>query len=385
MTFGGNLMKKRLLELDILRGFAFILVVVEHTLGGYSYSKDISTSNLFITRFIYTMSKPAVVIFLALTAMGLVYTYYDKFNLKSFYIKKLKFLVIPYIIFSFLNIVFLKHTDRLKSFIAQIVTGNAAYHLWYMAMTLRVYLFFPLILLIIRKINRKSISIKAGFFISYFLGYWWLLKNDINITNFLGTLIFKNPDDLQQRFINITPVLWSLYFVVGVYIILNYDKFKALILKYKKIVAALYGLTLAYNYYDEIRDVIGNPLPYIKFNYIININSRILSILFFYIVSVYILNKRKILSKLLMFIGKYSFPAYMFHIVVIQYIVNNYHQTKNLYSPMLLLIETVMFTTIIFYVINYLPYSEYAIGIKSKPKINFASVKNSFKHIFSLD
>lgn len=369
-------MKKRLLELDILRGFAFILVVIEHTLGGYSYSKDISISNLFISRFIYTMAKPAVVIFLTLTAMSLVYTYYDKFDLRSFYIKKLKFLVIPYIVFSFLDIVLLKHTDRMKSFIAQLASGNAAYHLWYMAMTLRIYLFFPLILLLIRKISKKSTITKVGFFITYFLGYWWILKNNINITNFFGRLIFKNPDELQQRFINITPLIWSLYFVVGVYIILNYEKFKTILLKHKKAFIALYGLTLAYGYYDEVRDVIGNPMPYIKFNYVISISNRILTILFFYIVSVCILNRQKILSKLLMFIGKYSFPAYMFHIVVIQHIVNNVHQTKNLYSPVLLLVETVVVTTLIFYVINYLPFSEYVIGIRSKPKINF----DFFKH-----
>jgi probable poly-beta-1,6-N-acetyl-D-glucosamine export protein len=159
-------MKKRLNELDILRGIAFILVVIQHMLGGYSYSKKISISNKIISRFVYVVAQPAVPIFLVLTGMCLTYVYFKKLNTRSFYIKKLKYLVMPYICLSFLNI-WLLDKSKLQNFIAQLLTGNSGYHLWYMALILRVYVFFPLIILIIRKICKMNLVFKKSFFILY--------------------------------------------------------------------------------------------------------------------------------------------------------------------------------------------------------------------------
>ena len=77
--------KERLLEFDILRGLAFIFIVIQHTLGGFSFRDDITTNGLFISKFIYTIAKIATPLFVCLTGISLLYTYYDKFNAKDFY------------------------------------------------------------------------------------------------------------------------------------------------------------------------------------------------------------------------------------------------------------------------------------------------------------
>lgn len=361
-------MKKRLLELDLLRGIAFFLVVIQHTLGGYSYSKNISITNLLVSRFIYIIALPAVKIFLTLMAISLIYTYLNKFNFKKFYIKKIKFLLIPYIIFSFLNIILLRDTYKLKSFIAQILTGNSAYHLWYMAMTLRIYIYFPLIVLLVKKINKKNKYFKILFLIFYTIMYLFILINNSKLTSFIGKLIFKNPSYLQQKFINVSPLPWSLYFVIGIYIILNYTSFKNFILKFKRSLIILYIITLCLVYINEISNIIHTPLLFTKFNNEISIINNILSIIFFCLSSIYILNTKKRLSKVIKFMGDFSFPAYMFHIVILQYLANHIPQTKNLYSPIILLVLTIIITLSIIYIFSFLPYSNYILGIKSNFK-----------------
>lgn len=358
--------KERLMEFDVLRGIAFIMVVIQHTIGGFSFRKDISFYDLLISRFLYTIATIAVPIFVFLTAISLIYTYYDSFNAKTFYIKKIKFLVIPYIIISYLNVKLSGQVNGVIDFIPNLITGNCKYHLWYMGMIIRIYLYFPLILIFIRKLMKKSMFIKVSFFIFYALGYWIVLKNNNDITNSIGKLLFKNPTELQQKFINITPLIWSLYFVIGAYFILSYTNFKHIILKYKYAIVAIYSMTISYYYYTQVTDVIGNPIPYIKFDHAIYIFHCIVSILFFYVISYYIAYKLIYISKLFKFIGKYSFPAYMIHVIVLEYLVRYMPYPPVLSSPIKLLLITIIAAPTICYLANYLPYSEYLIGVKSK-------------------
>jgi peptidoglycan/LPS O-acetylase OafA/YrhL len=363
-------MKERLAELDILRGIAFILVVVQHTIGGYSFSENISYRDLAVSRGIYIIAQPAVKIFLILMGMVLVYTYLDKFNYKTFYIKKIKFLIIPYVIFSILDACLLKDWEKFRNIFAQIVTGNTVYHFWYMGMAFRIYLYFPIIIIIIRTINKKSGAFKINFLFVYSAIYVYLLKNNNMISSFVGKLIFENPDKLQQRFINISPLNWSLYFVIGVYIILNYEKFKNMTLKYGKVIVILYMLSTAVVYCRNM-DLMENYFwLYNKLSYEVSIVNNILCMMFFYVISLYITRKR-VLSSVFKFVGRYSFPSYMFHIVVLQHLANNIPQTKYLYSPFILFILTVIITTAIFYFISFLPFSRYIAGIKEK--FNFSN------------
>ncbi|MGN0144049.1 MAG: acyltransferase family protein, partial [Clostridium sp.] len=92
--------KERLYELDVMRGIAFLFIVIQHSIGGFSFRDEISFNDFIISKFIYTAAENGVELFIFLTAVSLIYTYYDKFNIKEFYIKKLKFLVLPFVIWS---------------------------------------------------------------------------------------------------------------------------------------------------------------------------------------------------------------------------------------------------------------------------------------------
>ena len=137
--------KERLLELDVMRGIAFLFIVLQHTIGGFSYRDDISFNNFIVSKFIYIGAETGVELFIFLTAASLIYTYINKFDIKDFYIKKLKFLVLPFVIWSIIIMINNGQTLNVQSILV-IFTGDAQYHLWYMGMILRIYLYFPIIL-----------------------------------------------------------------------------------------------------------------------------------------------------------------------------------------------------------------------------------------------
>lgn len=99
----------------------------------------------------YVIAKVAVPIFLFISAVALFYTHSKKFECKSYYFKRIKYLLIPYIIWSAINMIMLENKERFSDFLVQLTAGNAAYHFWYMGMVIRVFFIFPIILWIAKK------------------------------------------------------------------------------------------------------------------------------------------------------------------------------------------------------------------------------------------
>lgn len=85
--------KKRLKELDIMRALAFIFVVTQHIIGGYSYIEKVPKNERLILKMLYIVAKPAVPIFLTISAISLFYVYYDNFHWKKYYIKRVKYIL----------------------------------------------------------------------------------------------------------------------------------------------------------------------------------------------------------------------------------------------------------------------------------------------------
>lgn len=364
--------KERLVELDAMRGIAFLFIVLQHTLGGFSYRDDISFNDFLISKFVYTMAQNGVQFFIFLTALSLVYTYYEKFNVRDFYIKKLKFLILPFVIWSL--IIMINNGDVLNSqSILVIFSGGAQYHLWYMGMILRIYLYFPIILWIVKKISNRSIYFKGIVFLVLTYLYWVVL-NHYEILDFLTNIFFENPTDAQKKLINVSPLFYYIYFVIGVYAACNYKKFKEIILKFKYAVIGAYILCFGFYYYIAVSERwIG--MPEINSTISMSIMYRVISILFFYLISCVIAQKLKIILNILKYISRYSFPAYLIHVMVL----NKLTLCVSLKPEIMYYIRYFFFAAFISIgistMLNYIPYSEYIIGIKSK--IRFYSKKEN--------
>jgi len=362
---------KRLKELDILRAIAFIFVVAQHTLGGFSNVKGISYLEFIVMKFIYVMAKTAVPIFFFISAISLFYVYFNKFNWKNYYIKRLKYVLIPYIIWSAINMYKLGNTDRFKNFIIQLIAGNGAFHLWYMGTILRVYLCFPAILWIGKKVYLMNTKIKTSIFVGLVIIYYQVSVYQNTISDKLSLFIFKTPTEVQNRIVNISFLFWFLYFVIGIYFALNYEYFKEKVLKYKIIIIIIYFISFTYVYLNE--------LEIVSFARSVSLLYTISSILVFYIVSLTFIGNDKV-YKTMKFIGDYSFVSYMAHIIVINEVVNRirlkFHTQDYLVLGLLAWSITSIITPVIFSLISYIPYSQYITGTKKVQKK--LTIKDSF-------
>ena len=351
--------QERLREIDILRAIAFIFVVVQHTLWGYSNIEGIPYNSFIIMKIIYIMATPAVPIFLFISAVALFYSHSKKLDCKKYYLKRVKYILVPYIIWSAINMIELGNEDRFKDFIIEVIGGNGAFHLWYMGMVIRIFLFFPIILWIVKKVQLLEVKYRIGIFSLLSGIYYVVLKFQGAISDSLGQLIFGIPTEIQQRIIDISPLFWYLYFLIGICFILNYDYLKKKILKYRSIIAVSYAFLLAYSFLNEI-----GKIESLKFAYL---SYMIFSIVIFYIVAVKLAEKNMI-YKIIKIIGDYSFGAYMAHIIVVNYVSNEIiieFGTRNyLFVGMLTLIITGIVTPLFMKIISYIPFSEYVTGAK---------------------
>ncbi|MEW9095824.1 MAG: acyltransferase [Clostridiaceae bacterium] len=351
----------RLKELDVLRAISFIFVVEQHTMGGYSRIDGISYSYFQIFKFFYTLAKPAVAAFLCISAISLFYSYSKEFDWKKYYIKRITKVFIPYTLWSITYLfVFDKYTNLTNLFI-QLLSGDAAYHLWYMAMIIRLYIYFPLILFAAKKIHEQNLILRILVFLTLVLSYYQVSKYQSLISNKFTHFIFNNPTEIQAKIINVSPLFWSLYFILGIYIALNYEAFKKRILKFKIPVIFIYISLFVYAYLNEMEKV--------KFNRGLSLLYFVFSILAWYIISVSLSNKIKIYS-FFNFISKYSFASYMYHILVVGFVVNNVRIYLNLNDWLAIGLTTWMMTSILtpvlIKIISYIPYSEFITGTKKK-------------------
>lgn len=351
--------QERLREIDILRAMAFIFVVVQHTLGGYSNIEGIPYNSFIIMKIIYIMATPAVPIFLFISAVALFYSHSKKLDYKSYYLKRIKYILVPYIIWSAINMIELGNEDRFKDFIIEVIGGNGGFHLWYMGMVIRIFIYFPIILWLVKKVQLLKVKYRIGIFILLSCIYYMVLKFQGDISDNMGQLIFGIPTEIQQRIIDISPLFWYLYFLIGICFILNYDYFKKKILKQKSIIAVSYAFLLAYSFFNEIGMIGSIKLAYLLF--------MIFSIVVFYLIAVKLAEKNMI-YKIIKIIGDYSFGAYMAHIIVVNYVSNEIIielETRNyLFVGVLTLIITVIVTPLFMKIISYIPFSEYVTGSK---------------------
>jgi surface polysaccharide O-acyltransferase-like enzyme len=367
--------KERLKELDILRGLAFMFVVVQHTIGGFSNVKGIRFFDYSILKFLYVIAKTAVPLFLFISAISLFYVNYEKINLKQFYIKKLKYIVIPYVIWSAVNIYMLNNRECFNDFFMEIIAGNGAYHLWYMGMILRLYILFPIIFITAKKIHNSNFILRIFVFITLIAIYYNVNKYNNVISNSVSKFLFSNPTGLQNRIVNISFIFWYLYFVIGIYTILNYKYIKEKLLSYKFIILNTYILILIYTYINEIY-----PERF-KFVRGISISYYIFSLLTFYIISVLLSRKLKF-YRLMNFFSKYSFGAYMVHVIFIGTVVQNlrlYFHVKNyVILGILTWILVCFFSAAFIKFISYIPFSHYITGTKTS-KIDIFNYKFQIK------
>lgn len=368
--------KNRLKELDILRALSFIFVVEQHAMGGYCNIEGLSSMYYGIFKFFYTLAKPAVACFLCISALSLCHSYSKSFNYKKYYKKRITNVLIPYTVWSVIYIFINNKYTSLTDLLLQILSGSSFYHLWYMGMIIRLFIYFPVILLIAKKIHKQKFIFRILVSIILILAYYEISKYQNVLSNKVISFLFTNPTKLQSKVINISPLFWYLYFVIGIYISLNYKTLKEKILKFKLPILFFYLALFLYSYLNEMK--------LIKFNRCLSLSYFVFSILGWYIISIKLLNN--IISyNFFNFISKYSFGGYLCHILVIECIVDSIQLIFNIKDLLVIGLITWITSSILspclIKLINFIPYTKFMTGIKHTKIISTYTIIQKFNSI----
>ncbi|MDD5502047.1 MAG: acyltransferase [Candidatus Thermoplasmatota archaeon] len=212
-------------EMEYLRGFAILCVVLVHSLYPYHNVESVKLNALVaVNVFLEAFAFAGVPIFIFVSGFTLYSQYHGKFSLANFYKKRLKSTIPQYVIFSVLYI-FFDHWKAggtpitFREVLSKIVNFEAHSHLWFFSLILMIYLLYPVLV----KLYGFCAGKRCGWvLVALFLAtsiVWWTLLRDFQASNHLpGTWLGVNLDRLTY---------YLFYFVLGMHLARNSGQFSA--------------------------------------------------------------------------------------------------------------------------------------------------------------
>lgn len=326
------MLKKRIHEIDILRGITFLAVVMQHSLAGFIYEPGLRIYESIPSALLLNIIRFAVPLFVVITGFSLYYS--DKgIGYISFIGKRFKQIILPYLLWTAIYDLFIFFINGMKikslsevisEYIKYSLTGTASYHLWYMVLIIQFYFLYPMFKLFINK-NRSKINntiILIVFFILHILLLYWY--------NNFSADVYKSSEGITKYILAYKDrlfIMWMFYFFLGAYFALYYNEIKLLLYKIRYITGVGFLVSLLFvmkkmtsvatineNSDYIINHFLGSPLNTLMFPLLI------FSILFIYPLAEYILNNRVKIGEYLISVGKYSFGAYLIHALVLRYV-----------------------------------------------------------------
>lgn len=185
---------ERLREIDMLRAMAFFFVIMQHALGKTPSNFSLSSGSITLANILMVIAEPAVPIFLFISGLTTTYSYKENIDIKKYYKNRLLYLIIPYFIFSYINMK-LHNPEKISNFISETLVGGGAFHLWYMGMFIRLVLIFPILIYIGRWIHKRNIVVRIAVFLLILRGYIYVSIHQVSIKSGAANLIFGQPTE----------------------------------------------------------------------------------------------------------------------------------------------------------------------------------------------
>ncbi|MCF6138780.1 acyltransferase [Pseudalkalibacillus berkeleyi] len=233
-------------EIQLARAFAIIAVLLVHSSS--SGVTTISTDSLLfpIYNFFNIAGKLGTPTFIFLSSFILFYNYFPKktdFTLiKNFYVKRLKYILIPYLFFSAVYFIlkWFFYYDypsigfAIQKFLYLFALGKAHPHLYFVFISVQLYLLFPFFILLFKKF---SFLRKHSIWIGILIQWLWVylnkeyfhitLKGSISLSYFsfyfVGAFLGIYYNDLREKMNESSfrfKVFSSVFFVYGGMVVL---------------------------------------------------------------------------------------------------------------------------------------------------------------------
>ncbi|WP_256759123.1 acyltransferase [Cohnella sp. WQ 127256] len=161
--------RAKLNEIDIVRGLAILGVLMVHSTSFATL--DMKGASLYgVYNFLNIFFKIGTTSFILLSSFVLFYNYYPQpltvQRFKKFYRNRLTYIVIPYILFSALYFVIRWYQNGFAwdisqmwpSFWSKLMKGQAYTHLYFVFISIQLYLLFPILLYLMKRFKWLAAS-----------------------------------------------------------------------------------------------------------------------------------------------------------------------------------------------------------------------------------
>ncbi len=244
MNIAATNARQHIYEFDLIRTITALTVVGVHVMAftAWVYASPMETTTHYAVLDSIHWTRN---IFLFITAFVLTYVYYGRpFSLGRFWIKRGIGVLVPYIVWS---VAYSWHNNPgqdpatfAHTAVLDIVTGNASYQLYYIMLTLQMYIALPVFFAIMKRIARHpwvalTISFAAEMVFSYW-SYQYLQQGPLNSTS-TGQFLMA----FQDRFL----LTYQFYILLGGLGALYMNQARGFLLSHGKMVIGTFVVGLA--------------------------------------------------------------------------------------------------------------------------------------------
>jgi peptidoglycan/LPS O-acetylase OafA/YrhL len=303
--------KAKLIELDLVRAFAILAVLVIHGTSEATVELPIGSDSQALYLAVNKFSNFAVPLFIFLSGLVLFYRYIDDWSGKqavNFYLKRVKQILFPYLLWSVFYYLYNQwiydpvnlHWDW-SEFLDLLPWADASYHLYFMVIIVQFYLIFPLLVWLCRA--------------------WKGFMSSLIVIGIVVQAIFYSYDRWVEP-LDHTASLCVTYFslfTLGGYIGVHYQAFTIWIQKHIRWVLPL-SVVLGLSYMSMFLLEQSSNLRFsgIWFMLIFNLYPMFAAMSFIWI-GRKLLKHSPLISKALLSLGAVSFGIYLMHPAVLTY------------------------------------------------------------------
>ncbi len=327
-------LKQRIEELTILRAFAFLAIVLQHSIGEYIVREDINRTDSILISLLYHFTRFGTLTFVFISTVLLFYSRSSAAQHSTFLKRRAQGLLIPFALWTLIYSAFILQGDLFTvegwtKVAQQLINPTYGYHLWFVLMIFQLYFFFPWLLKIVHKVQMRmrAITLEKGRKIgkrriallvigigllhlalmdwSYRIAPGWTADASGAAAYLLGH---------RTMFVG----MYIFYMALGILCAYRLSEWRKWVQRVLPWSAAVFGAAYLYSSYrlfaGGVDPVNVNISTYLKPSIAILAVSQMLLL---YVAALNIVKRQGTLYRCLKWIGTYSFPAYLVHALVL--------------------------------------------------------------------
>lgn len=346
--------RERINEWALLRGFAFLAVVMQHSIGEYIYRSGSIQADSIMLGMLYHFTRFGTLTFVFLAGAILFYQYGDGRKYRSVIVKRIGDIYIPFVVWTIIYWIVMQfifnmplfRADSWQDIVQQLFVPTNGYHLWFVIMIFQFYLLFPLFrwlgkqfrtrLLDNRSPQEQQKHIVVMLIIIGIIYGWlmWLCYYAMPTWNVQG--IWKIIlDHRTSEFI-----FYFFYFVLGGICGSAIQRWRAIMLKILPWTVFSFLIMYMWLGYDLLRfDPVAinlNVSTYLKPTTFLAVLSHMLLM---YGLALLLAERQGVIVRFLQWCGRYSFGGYLSHALILMGVS---YFTRQITAPGLNLLLTIL-------------------------------------------